>query len=54
MAEEKKRDEQDEPSQEFQNFQRLLKDTLAVPKEDLDKGRDEYERAKARRKKQTG
>ncbi len=51
MAEEKQNHgKQDEPNPEFQNFQRLLKDTLAVPKTELDKRRDEYERAKARRK----
>jgi hypothetical protein len=33
-----------ELSQEYQNFQRLLKDTLAVPKDELDKRRAEYER----------
>lgn len=55
MADEKKNDhKQDEPSQEFQNFQRLLKDTLAVPKEELDKRRGEYKRTKARRKSESG
>jgi hypothetical protein len=38
LADEKKRDHKhDEPSQEYQNFQRLLEDALAVPKEELDK-----------------
>ncbi len=44
MAGKKKRDEHDEPSREFENFQRLLKGTLSVPKEELDKRRDEYKR----------
>ena len=35
------RKEQGEPSQEFQNFQRLLEGSLAVPKEELDKRRNE-------------
>ena len=52
MADEKKdnHSKQGEPSREFQNFQRLLKDTLAVPKEDLDKRRGEYEGAKRERR----
>ena len=33
---------QDGQSQEFQNFQRLLKDTLGVPKDELDKRRVRY------------
>lgn len=45
-GEKKSKDKRDEPNSEFKNFQRLLKDTLAVPKEELDKRRDEYERAK--------
>ncbi len=50
MADEKKNDRKhDEPSQEFQNFQRLLEGTLAVPKEELDKRRDEYEREREKR-----
>jgi hypothetical protein len=40
--------EQDEPSQEYQNFQRLLKGTLSVPKEELDEKRAEYERKRER------
>ena len=43
----------DEPNPEFQNFQRLLEGTLSVPKEDLDRRRDEYERAKERRRRQS-
>lgn len=40
----------DEPNPEFQNFQRLLKDTLAVPKEELDKKRREYNRGRDKRR----
>lgn len=36
---------------EFKNFQRLLKQALTVPKEDLDERRAEYERQKKERKK---
>ncbi len=45
-AEDKSNGKQDESNPEFDNFQRLLKDTLAVPKEELDKRRDESERQK--------
>lgn len=34
----------DEPNPEFDNFQRLLKGTLSVPKEELDKRRAKYDR----------
>lgn len=45
-------DRRDETSQEFQNFQRLLEGTLAIPKEQVDKKRAEYERErKTKRKK---
>ena len=47
---EKNNGKKNEPNPEFQNFQRLLENTLAVPKDELDKRRDEYERAKDRRK----
>ncbi len=52
MAEPKPRDDQkrDEANPEFENFQRLLKGVLAVPKEKLDKRRDEYERDKERKR----
>lgn len=51
MAGEKKNNgKQDEPNPEFDNFQRLLKDTLAVPKEEMDKRRAEYERTGEQRK----
>lgn len=52
MAEPKPRDDQerDEQNPEFDNFQRLLKGVLAVPKEELDKRRDEYEREKRERR----
>lgn len=53
MAGEKKSNgKRDEPNQEFENFQRLLKGTLSVPKEELDRRRIEYEWKK--QKKQTG
>lgn len=57
MAEKKKsNDGRDEHNPEYDNFQRLLEGTLAVSKEELDKRRDEYERAKARarRKREDG
>lgn len=51
MAGEKKsKGKQDEPSSEFQNFQRLLKGTLSIPKEELDKKRDEYKREYKKRR----
>lgn len=51
MAGKKKSDDrQDEPSQEFQNFQQLLKGTLSVPKEELDRRRNEHDQARARGK----
>ena len=50
MSEEKKRNHKhDEPSQEYQNFQRLLEGTLSVPKEELNKRRAEYQQVKSRR-----
>lgn len=51
MAEPKSRGEQkrDEQNPEFDNFQCLLKSVLAVPKEKLDKKRDDYEREKGQR-----
>ncbi len=51
MAEPKPRDDQkrDEKNPEYDNFQRLLKGVLSVPKEELDKRRDEFEREKERR-----
>jgi hypothetical protein len=50
-GEKKSNGKKNEPNSEFDNFQRLLKDTLAVPKEELDKRRDEHEQAQKRRKK---
>lgn len=50
MAGEKKsKGKRDESNPEFDNFQRLLKGTLAVSREDLDKRRNEYEQTKERR-----
>jgi hypothetical protein len=50
LAEKKKNGgKQDEQSQEFQNFQRLLKNALAVPKEELDKRRAKYKREREKR-----
>lgn len=48
MAEPKPRDDQqrDEQNPEYDNFQRLLKGVLAVPKEEVDKRREQYEREK--------
>lgn len=49
MGDEKKHDrKQDEPSQEFQNFQRLLSDTLSVPKKELDKRRAKHDQRRAK------
>lgn len=49
MAGEKKsKSKQDESSSEFDNFQRLLKSTLSVPKEELDKRRAKYERERGK------
>ena len=39
-----------EPTSEFDNFQRLLKQVLSVPKEKIDEKRAEYEREKKQRK----
>lgn len=47
----KSEDKKSEENTEFQNFQRLLKRTLAVPKDEVNKRRNEYEQAKKRRKK---
>jgi hypothetical protein len=45
MAEENKGNgKKDEPSQEYENFQQLLKQVLSVPKEKVDEKRAEYER----------
>ena len=38
----------DEPNPEYENFQRFLEGALSVPKEELDKRREEYEREKKR------
>ena len=40
----------DEPNQEFDNFQRLLKQVLSAPKEQLDKKRANQEREKEERR----
>lgn len=39
-----------ESSQPFENFERLAKDLMAVPKKELDEKQAEYERDKKRRK----
>ena len=49
MAEQTK-GKKDEDTIEFDNFQQLLKQVLAVPKEKLDEKRAEYEREKKERK----
>jgi hypothetical protein len=52
LADKKKHSgKQDEPSQEDQNFQRLLEGALAVSKDELDKRRDKYEREQEKRQK---
>lgn len=38
----------EEPNPEYENFQRFLEGALSVPKEELDKRREEYEREKKR------
>lgn len=43
-------DRRDEPNPEFDNFQQLLKGTLSVPKEEMDKRRAEYERKREQEK----
>jgi len=51
MAEPKPRgDREDERNTEYDNFQRLLKGVLSVPKEELDKRRDEHEREREERR----
>jgi 7,8-dihydro-6-hydroxymethylpterin-pyrophosphokinase len=40
-----------ESSQPFENFERLAKDLMAVPKKELDAKLAEYERQKGRKKK---
>lgn len=42
--------EQGEPSQEFQNFQRLLKQVLSAPKEKVDRRKAEYERERGKKR----
>ena len=44
----KDKDRKDEPNPEWDNFQRFLEGTLSVPKEELDRRREEYERQKKR------
>jgi hypothetical protein len=41
-----------ESSQPFENFERLAKHLMAVPKKELDAKQAEYERKKKRKKKQ--
>ncbi len=50
MADEdrKDKDREDEPNPEYENFQRFLEGALSVPKEELDKRREEYERERKR------
>lgn len=50
MAEKDKGNVKDEPNQEFDNFQRLLKQVLSAPKEKVDEQRNEYEREKERKR----
>jgi hypothetical protein len=49
-GEKKSKGKQDEPSSEFDNFQRLLKNVLSSPKEELDKRQDEYKRQREKKK----
>ena len=47
MAEqEKTNNDKGEPNPEFQNFQRLLKQVLSIPKKELDRRRAESRREK--------
>lgn len=50
MAEKDEGNGKDEPNQEFDNFQRLLKQVLSAPKEKVDERRDKYEREKERKR----
>ncbi len=51
MAEQNKRNgKKDEDNPEFNNFQRLLKQVLSVPKEKIDEKRAEYERDKEQKR----
>ncbi len=52
MAEPKPKDDRkpDKPNPEYENFQRFLEGALKVPKEELDRRREEYERGKDERK----
>ena len=46
----KNKSKKDEPNSEFEKFQRLLKDTLSVPKEELDKRRAKYKNGQDKKK----
>ena len=51
MAEQDKNDgKQDEGNPEWQNFERLLKQVLSVPKEKVDEKRAEHEQEKEKKR----
>ncbi len=52
MAEPKPKDDRkpEEKNPEYENFQRFLEGALKVPKEELDRRRDDYERSKEQSK----
>lgn len=41
-----KKSKTDKPSEEYQNFERLAKQLISVPKSEIDKREAEYQRAK--------
>jgi len=46
-----KKNKSERPSEEYQNFERLAKQLIAVPKSEIDKREAEYQRAKKAAKK---
>jgi hypothetical protein len=46
-----KKSKTDKPSEEYQNFEKLAKQLIAVPKSEIDKREAEYQRAKKSAKK---
>ena len=47
----KKSKSSDKPSEEYQNFEKLAKSIIAVPKSEIDKREAEYQRQKKSQKK---
>lgn len=46
-----KKSKTDKPSEEYQNFEKLAKQLISVPKSEIDKREAEYQRAKKAGKK---